>query len=397
MRKLKPIQMPYSLDYTCLEDGDIILSDGSTEDGRVHILSRIIRLFTWSHYSHAALYLRGSVFESTGGGVFDFDVRRCRGINKKSYCVLRKCGGLSFDEKKRIEEFVRQETGKGYSIFATLVIGICKFFLPSNQATGRMFCSRFVSQAYWHAGIRLHKNYNFCSPGSFLRVPKDVLECHDDFVRKRNLVDDQIDRVPDAARANRDALNRWLDKAKLFGAICGYKISTENSAYEAAAKNKILDKLIAHYLKKSGYLENYQVILDETHRGLFSIEKIISCCIASGTPVRFVEDMKKSIYDAMRFVGNYKMMVSNCQSSNSDVLLLLCELYYKLSVIQDRRLQVLIDATREMCCDGVIDPRMICISLNEMMIMSARIGQILQGSIFAYSVFTQDERSVLGV
>jgi hypothetical protein len=167
--------MPYSLDPLKLHEGDVILTRNKKGP-----ISWLIRLFTISYFSHAALYVGGnSYMEAIGCGVRAQNILRLTFRRKTDVVVLR-YAGLQRDDLERIVGFVRYRHGMAYGVVDAIKAGLYAFSgkkLPLKMHANQTFCSQLVASAYSEVGV---KKINGRSD-LFVR-PKDVYK-EDNFKR----------------------------------------------------------------------------------------------------------------------------------------------------------------------------------------------------------------------
>jgi len=132
-----------------LEPGDIILTHG------VHLLSKVIRVITESHWNHAGLYAgNGMVVESRKGGVQQTSLEDFVG---KDIAVYRhKTAALS--TRMRVAEFALSQEGDAYDIrglfeIAWLLLTFRRGNARSIGTSNAYLCSELVASSYEAAGV----------------------------------------------------------------------------------------------------------------------------------------------------------------------------------------------------------------------------------------------------
>lgn len=147
----------YLLDDSKLEIGDVILTTTSQK------LSKIIKTFTHSDYSHAMIYVGGcSCIDSTGNGVQAHNTQRML-FSASEFCkVLRFKESLTNKQLDEIIYFVRSKIGTDYSVPEAIKAGMKTN--SNNKEPNKQFCSRLVAQAYKSGGIELVNNCDYSSP-----------------------------------------------------------------------------------------------------------------------------------------------------------------------------------------------------------------------------------------
>ncbi|WP_436873699.1 YiiX/YebB-like N1pC/P60 family cysteine hydrolase [Kosakonia sacchari] len=144
----------YIIDRDLLQIGDVVLTSASTA------LSKGVRTFTKSDYSHAMIWVGGTLIHSDGGGVYSKNVDRLLFPAPDRVRVLRCKEQLTDEQMLSIITFARSQVGKLYSVKDAINAKL-KLNRVANQ---KQFCSRLVAQSYRNAGIDLVDNADFCSP-----------------------------------------------------------------------------------------------------------------------------------------------------------------------------------------------------------------------------------------
>ena len=133
-----------------IQTGDILLFKGTTP-----IISPIIRWFTDSEYTHAALAITENLIYE-----IDFNKRLAiRPIREETYDVFRYKYGLTWKQQNAIKTYAieRANTNKGYDWLRILSFGLQKIFQTKKafDEANRVICSEIVDQIYAHIGIDL--------------------------------------------------------------------------------------------------------------------------------------------------------------------------------------------------------------------------------------------------
>jgi hypothetical protein len=153
----------FQLDAEKLSPGDIILSTSFEKS------SLLIRLLDCSPYSHAALYIGDNQYaEAVGLGI---RVRSISTILQKRIKVIRLKNSENNETLKIANKAVdcaNKYLHLPYWIKGVLLI---KFLRVNNDSQRNYFCSHFVAQCYYDAGIRFAGN---CKPEKI--SPKDLAE-----------------------------------------------------------------------------------------------------------------------------------------------------------------------------------------------------------------------------
>ncbi|HIE4215497.1 TPA: YiiX/YebB-like N1pC/P60 family cysteine hydrolase [Proteus mirabilis] len=150
----------FILDRNLLQPGDIILERGY----KLH--SEIIARYTNSRYSHAMIYVGGTIMEATQeGGVFSRIPNRSVVRDMNDFKVLRLKDLADTQAIKNICNKARSLTGSQYSLAEAILVkgpDAVKAFLSNSR---KQFCSRLVVQCYLTEDIKLVNDPKFCAPG----------------------------------------------------------------------------------------------------------------------------------------------------------------------------------------------------------------------------------------
>lgn len=154
----------YLANMSLLKPGDILLS---SQDRPV---SRGVRKFTKSDYSHAALYVGGgSYIHSDANGVHSGNTQRWIFKEEAQLKVMR----LSAPSKAVIDraiEYSRLQIGVQYSVKEAIRTKIG----PKRKITAesnRQFCSRLVAMAYAAGGLKIVEDARYCTPADIEQSP----------------------------------------------------------------------------------------------------------------------------------------------------------------------------------------------------------------------------------
>lgn len=149
----------FILEHARLLPGDIILERGY----ETH--SDIICRQTGSHYSHAMMYVGGTIIEATmDGGVFSRIPNRSAVRAITDFKVLRLAEYPREEIINTLCDQARYLVGSQYSVAQALLVKGPDFMRSYRQNGRKQFCSRLVAQCYQKAGINLVSDVNFCSP-----------------------------------------------------------------------------------------------------------------------------------------------------------------------------------------------------------------------------------------
>lgn len=252
---------PYVLDWTRLQPCDIVLSreslsvDGILRPKRMWDVAKsgAIRLGS-KYYSHAMLYVGGSIIHAHPPMVFAVNPQRLSAAHDDDYVCLR-FDSLTLAQKRRIEEFARGQVGALYSI-PEAAKTIVKKSGDAQDLSGVEFCSRLVAEAYSHAGIQLVPNCSYCAPGDFLSV--EALMQIGACTRYADEHDMAILKSTDFVLRSQKRAYDWLESVRVMSANDGFVVKTINSIFEYVLKFPNRDSEVFDALKESRYLETWK-------------------------------------------------------------------------------------------------------------------------------------------
>lgn len=150
----------FILDRKLLQPGDIILERG------YEWYSEEIAKRTNSRYSHAMIYVGGTIMEATlKGGVFSRIPNRSVVRDMNDFKVLRLKDHVDTQAIKNICKTARCLTGSQYSLAEAILVKGPDAVKAFKSDSRKQFCSRLVVQCYLAANIKLVNNPKFCAPG----------------------------------------------------------------------------------------------------------------------------------------------------------------------------------------------------------------------------------------
>lgn len=259
----------YLIDYTKLEAGDVILT------GSKSFIGAVVKVFTFSRFSHAMIWVDSTLIHSDGGGVYSKNPQRILFQKRSQVKVLRSRRRLSPLQKMMINNYARSQVCTVYStIEAALVTVPLKRPLSERQ-----FCSRFVAQCYTKAGMNIVKNTYYCSPGELdnpdifdeisdavvLATPGDISFC------KRRDVN---------AETQNDTINMLKEIRKKYGE----NIQTISHVVDFILKNPGADAVITDIALKSGYFDHAEVDI-EVNSWRYNESEFLECAKAHNIPI----------------------------------------------------------------------------------------------------------------
>lgn len=151
--------MFYILNYQDLIPGDIILDRDNTRQ------SQIIRQAIHGEYSHARLYVGGTIIEASGLGVQSVNPQRIIYDNPDDALVLRH-PKASKEQLELVCLFARSECGKEFSARDAK-----KRTTTDVEEPNREFCSRLVALSYEKAKCPICPNPALCNPENIRQSP----------------------------------------------------------------------------------------------------------------------------------------------------------------------------------------------------------------------------------
>lgn len=245
------MEKKYTIERSRLKPGDIILT---AEKAAV---SKGVRVGTGSRFSHAAIWVGGTMIEAVREGVFSKNAQRLM-LDKPSHCVvLRSRKPLSDHELDKICYYAHSQVGSLYALDEAMLV------LPRRlmklESTKKQFCSRLVALAYTQIDydfINLGSPH-YCTPGklarckAFERVPgivREVLPGELDFAMSN-----------DPVKKNAAATFEWLAKVRdLVESDLALKavfdIQTINDVADLLIKQPQLDEIVVGFLHENDYL-----------------------------------------------------------------------------------------------------------------------------------------------
>ena len=252
---------PYVLDWKSLQPCDIVLSreslsiDGILQPKRMWDVAKsgVIRLGS-KHYSHAMLYVGGSIIHAHPPMVFAVNPQRLSAAHADDYMCLR-FDGLTLEQKRKIEEYARSQVGALYSI-PEAAKTVVKKSGDTKDLSGVEFCSRLVAEAYSCAGIQLVPNCSYCAPGDFLSV--ESLMRIGTCTRRADEHDIAILKSTDFVLLSQNRAYDWLERVRTMSENDGFDVKTINSIFEYVQSFPNRDSEVFNALKESRYLETWK-------------------------------------------------------------------------------------------------------------------------------------------
>lgn len=252
----------FILRHDSLRRGDIILERG------YEMHSDIICQQTGSYYSHAMIYVGGTVIEATrDGGVFSRITNRSAVRAISDFKVLR----LAKDPGQEITTIVcnqaRYLVGSQYSVAEAILVKGPEFTRQFRENSRKQFCSRLVAQCFKKAGINLVSDANFCSPadlercGLLVTVPDMVRRASEEEAAFALEVSPHANHAKNTVRFVEAALGILKNHGiKTVGDSDGeVTVTTLNDITQAVFENRTspgLDGEMTEAMQASGYLDH---------------------------------------------------------------------------------------------------------------------------------------------
>ncbi|WEK31552.1 MAG: YiiX/YebB-like N1pC/P60 family cysteine hydrolase [Candidatus Pseudomonas phytovorans] len=245
------MEKKYTIERSRLKPGDIILT---AEKAAV---SKGVRVGTGSRFSHAAIWVGGTMIEAVREGVFSKNAQRLM-LDKPSHCaVLRSRKPLSDHELDQICYYAHSQVGSLYALDEAMLV------LPRRlmklESTKKQFCSRLVALAYTQIDydfINLGSPH-YCTPGklarckAFERVPgivREVLPGEVDFAMSNDPVKKNAADTFEWLAKVRDLVESDLALKAVFD------IQTISDVADLLIKRPQLDEIVVGFLHENDYL-----------------------------------------------------------------------------------------------------------------------------------------------
>lgn len=259
--------MPFTLDPLKLKEGDIILTRNKRG-----VKSWLIRIFTASPFSHAALYVgNNSYMEAIGCGVRAQNIFR-ETFRKKTDVIVLRNAKMTPAEKQKVVEYVRYRHGMAYSVLDAIKSGLSVILgvkIPFKMKENQTFCSQLVASAYGDIGME-----SFNGRKALFTRPKDIYK-EKKFSRiedvYREITDEEkeiaaqkglIDKQDEIVSTMMSQIWKVLKKEGVF--IKGVsEIDLGIHKIVDQRKKATADKQIEQIIRESGYLDMWKSDMDK--------------------------------------------------------------------------------------------------------------------------------------
>lgn len=329
----------YVLNIVNLKNGDVILESGK----KIH--SEIIKKKTGSNYSHAMIFLDGTIFESTKGGtVFTRVPNRFYVKAENDLKVIRYKDDINNHSLEQITFHARTNIATSYSV--PEAVRSSRKNKPTNKKEKGQFCSRFVAESLNAGGIRTVKNIHYCTPADlenselFFEVPFAV----------KIATPDEIEHASSGEMhpKHQKATVEWTKKAKKALKAFNSNAQTVSEIYQAVldSNNLKLDKLVATAMIESGYTDNYNDDKD-ANPYRYSISEFTK--LLTEKRVNIDEEVRKELSIFNLQINNIKISRTNLENSQGIFRIMKLDYEVCLGILRSikARMDVLLEVCRE--------------------------------------------------
>lgn len=248
---MRIIRHKYIIDTDKLERGDIVLTAETSKQ------SKGVRLATFGHYSHAAIWVGGTMIEATLQGVFSKNPQRLLVDNPDHLAIYRSKTPLSHEVQDKVCEYAQSKIGSLYAISEAALM-LPMRLLSIKESKGQ-FCSRLAACSYQYAGYDLKnlRDPNFCSPRQ-LSLCK-AFQRVEGVVREASQAEIAFAQTPDPVIKNFAATYEWLNKVRDLVnddpvLSRSYDIQAQNDVTELLLEHPELDATITGFMRNTEYL-----------------------------------------------------------------------------------------------------------------------------------------------
>ncbi|WP_164672098.1 YiiX/YebB-like N1pC/P60 family cysteine hydrolase [Pseudomonas viridiflava] len=327
LMRRKPMEQKYTIERSLLKRGDIILTAENT------LISKGVRVGTASRYSHASIWVGGTLIEAVQAGVFSKNPQRIM-LDKQSHCVvLRSRKPLAEEELDQICRYAHTQIGSLYALDeATLAL---PRRLMKLESTKKQFCSRLVALAYAQIGydfINLSSPH-YCTPGKLARTK--AFEVVPGIIREALPGEVEFAKKYDPNKKNADDTFEWLAKVRALVKSnpelnAAFDIQTVNDVDELLVKRPELDEIVVGFLHENDYLTYYNHdVKVNTYR--YNPDLMTLMVRGADDPVRFIEtELQKEYSLAQRHSQNIDNSIQNYLSTGLNYVMEHLKLYQNL-------------------------------------------------------------------
>lgn len=236
--------MKYIIKYRNLQIGDIIIDREDSDE------SRNIRSKTHSDYSHARIYVGGTLMEANGIGVQSVNPQRVLYDSPEDFIVLRHTTATKLQLIQACR-YARSEFAKEYGV---------------QKLKNTQYCFRLVAEAYEYAGVGIVANPKRCTANDFLKA--DSLVIITNMCREANERDLEIAESEGVMRDKGHYNQQSETAADMFAQIRHYVrekgedadiIQDDDKLFGFLIQHPEFDDGIADILRKSPYFTLWQL------------------------------------------------------------------------------------------------------------------------------------------
>jgi uncharacterized protein YycO len=323
--KKEDIDNKYIIDTNNLKKGDIIFSTS------FKIISKTIRFFTKSKYSHVMLYVdNSSIIHADGDGVHAYNLQRLL-FDDESHCIVyRLKNTTSKNDIDKIVNYMRLLIGRPYTTFEAM---LTKFY-QGDLKSKKVFCSRLVAQAYLESNINLVANSDYCSPED-MRKSSLLKEVSLPLRKLAELEKEIILTTDDKPFIQAEITNKlFTNIVKLTSNKNLYDIDTLSN-FLLSSNNKYNNDIL-NIIRKSGYLTMWIKELQD-NAPLYDKELYLSFIVEEQKTIY----AKSSIDSLTRYENMYNNFKKLYETTNLTIFKDFLILYTILCHIESLRLSIL--------------------------------------------------------
>lgn len=315
------------IEISKLQAGDIFLTT------QKHIVSKAIKGFTSSDFSHAMLHVGdGSYIHSDGDGVHAGNVQRLLFEHQKYVQVLRLREDVDRNLINSACAFARREVGKQYSVKDAIKT---KNPLSKKNDTNRQFCSRLVAQAFESVGLELVKNSSYCAPQELddSELTVRISGC----VRKAIGAEIEFAKSENPLEKQASITNQIISEVRI---ITQKDIQTFEQLLDYLLESNEHDNAITNIIKKSGYLFMWQHEIN-ANPWRYNVDNFMSLPVSK---VKLKEiaatELDSAVNTRQRYVFMYEQFMDIWTAKKLEYALINIMLYQKLIELTDQRISV---------------------------------------------------------
>lgn len=317
----------YVIEINKLQAGDIFLTT------QKHIVSKAIKVFTSSDFSHAMLHVGdGSYIHSDGEGVHSGNVQRLLFKDSRYVKVLRLLADIDRAVINKACIFARREVGKQYSVKDAINT---KNPLSKKNESNRQFYSRLVAQSFESAGLNLVNNSSYCTPQEL--DDSELTESVSGCVREATPAEIEFAKSDNPIAKQANITNSIIENVR---SLTGKDIQTFEQILDCILENPEYDNEICNIIQKSGYLFMWQ---DDVNANPWRYEEklFLSIPIPKDKLHKLaLSELESAINTRERYVFMYEQSMNlwqRCQLKYASINILL---YQKLVELTDQRISI---------------------------------------------------------